>query len=113
MKCRKISIANHKGGVGKTVTSINLSACLAKKNRKVLLIDLDPQANATRGVGIEWKDLKRSIYDSLLSGELSREAPVMTSVDNLYLIPSCLWLLAGCTQFHRRDAEESQSYLLR
>jgi len=92
MKCRKISIANHKGGVGKTVTSINLSACLAKKNRKVLLIDLDPQANTTIGLNFEPEELSYTVFDSLNS---SSQVPIEkviinSSLKNLWLAPSSI-----------------------
>lgn len=86
---RIIAIANQKGGVGKTTTSINLSACLAELGKKVLVIDLDPQGNTTSGFGIDKEEIENTVYELML-GECSiRES--MTKVENiehLYLIPS-------------------------
>ncbi len=65
---RTIALANQKGGCGKTTTAINLSACLAYKGRRVLLVDLDPQAHATMGVGVKVEDLEKSMYDVMLEG---------------------------------------------
>lgn len=62
-----IALANQKGGVGKTTTSVNLGACLADDGKKVLLIDLDPQGNATSGLGIDKKDIEESVYDVLIN----------------------------------------------
>ena len=67
---RVIAIANQKGGVGKTTTSINLSACLAEKGKKVLVIDTDPQGNTTSGLGIDKNDLDNTVYELIL-GECS------------------------------------------
>ena len=64
-----IAIANQKGGVGKTTTSINLSACLAIQGKKVLLVDLDPQGNATSGIGIKENTIKQSVYEVLIDDE--------------------------------------------
>ena len=64
-----IALANQKGGVGKTTTSVNLGACLADQGQHVLLIDLDPQGNATSGLGIEKRNIEKSVYDVLINDE--------------------------------------------
>lgn len=85
---RIIAIANQKGGVGKTTTSINLSSCLANEGKKVLLVDIDPQGNATSGVGIVKSSVKNTVYELFLE-ECSLEECLKTSVvDNLSVIPS-------------------------
>ena len=83
-----LAITNQKGGVGKTTTSVNLSASLAATKRKALLIDLDPQGNATMGSGIDKKDLSVSIYDVLM-GEKSIEEATLSLENTQYdLLPS-------------------------
>ena len=87
-----ISIANQKGGVGKTTTSVNLGACLAYIGKKVLLIDIDPQGNATSGVGIDKGDVHQCIYDVLVDDVEIKEVITETVVENLYVVPATIQL---------------------
>lgn len=91
---RIISIANQKGGVGKTTTSVNLSACLAHLGKQVLLIDTDPQGNATSGVGINKGDVQNCIYDVLIDDAEVRSAVMQTKVEGLSILPATI-ALAG------------------
>ncbi len=83
-----IAFSNQKGGVGKTTTCVNLSAYLAQKGYKVLIVDLDPQGNATTGLGFSKSQVKNSIYDVLIGGEPIETSVVKTCVDGLDLLPS-------------------------
>lgn len=85
-----ISLVNQKGGVGKTTTSINLSASLAVLGKKVLLIDLDPQGNTTTGVGINKGEISRSIYDVLIGECNIMDAMIKTKYKNLYVLPASI-----------------------
>ena len=85
---RIIAIANQKGGVGKTTTSINLSSCLAEAGKKILAIDLDPQGNTTSGLGVDKDDLENTVYELMLDECTIRESIHKTEIENLTLIPS-------------------------
>jgi len=87
-----IAVANQKGGVGKTTTSINVSACLASRGKKVLIIDIDPQGNTTSGIGINKRTIQKSIYDVLINEELIQDVIIKTDYENLYICPSNIQL---------------------
>lgn len=85
---RIIAIANQKGGVGKTTTSINLSACLAEAGKKVLTIDIDPQGNTTSGLGVERKDINNTVYEMLLEECTIEDCIIKNVIEKLDVVPS-------------------------
>ncbi len=90
-----ITIANQKGGVGKTTTAVNLSSCLAVAEKRTLLIDIDPQANATSGLGIDPRQLDRSTYDVLVNQEKIERIIQSTRVPNLDIVPAHINLVGA------------------
>lgn len=92
---RIISIANQKGGVGKTTTAVNLASCLAVSGKRVLLIDLDPQANTTSFFGISPKTVTSSSYEVMIGDVPISEAKVSVDVDNMDLVPSAVRLVGA------------------
>lgn len=114
---RIISIANQKGGVGKTTTSINLSAALAARGLKVLLIDLDPQGNASTGLGIEVTDREYDTYDFMSGNSTLEDVMIKTSTENVAIIPSTTDMSSADAEmmsnprrvFMMRDALEAEA----
>lgn len=90
-----IAIANQKGGVGKTTTSINLSSCIAAKGKKVLVVDIDPQGNTTSGYGVEKNDLENTIYELMLGDCSIEDCIIKDVIENVSILPSNVNLAAA------------------
>lgn len=103
---RTIVVANQKGGVGKTTTAINLSASLAELGQKVLIIDMDPQGNATSGVGVEKEDTENTVYELLLGQCTIEECMIKDVYENLCLLPSNINLAAAEIELIDIDEKE-------
>lgn len=105
---RIIAVVNQKGGVGKTTTAVNLSACLAEAGKRVLLLDIDPQGNATSGLGVDRKAVEASIYDMLLEDMSPLAAMVPTAVDGLFLVPATIDLAGAEIELVPRISRENR-----
>ena len=103
-----ISVANQKGGVGKTTTTVNLGACLASLGKRVLLVDMDAQGNATSGVGIRKPDVTQDIYDVLVNELPIAEATLVTEHENLSIVPATLQLAGAEIKLTSMMARESR-----
>lgn len=100
--CEVIVIANQKGGVGKTTTAVNLAASLAHRKKKVLLVDFDPQANATTSLGIRRNEIEFDIYHALIGSKEISEIIQQTDMENLDLVPSNIGLVGFEKEFYNK-----------
>lgn len=103
-----ISISNQKGGVGKTTTAVNLSSCLAAAGKNIIMIDSDPQANASTGMGIDAKDNENTTYELLISGKKLTDCLIDTQVENLKMIPSNINLVGAELELVEIESRERQ-----
>ena len=101
-----VAIANQKGGVGKTTTCVNLSACVAALGKKVLVVDLDPQGNTTTGLGFSKSSLKHSVYNVLIEEENPTKSIVQTELEGLYLLPANIDLAGAEVELVYKKARE-------
>ncbi|MBT2732728.1 MULTISPECIES: AAA family ATPase [Carnobacterium] len=105
---RIISVANQKGGVGKTTTTVNLGACLAYFGKKILLVDIDAQGNATSGLGVRKSDVEKDIYDILVNETPVKEVVLPSSRENLWVVPATIQLAGAEIELTSQMARESR-----
>ena len=103
---RVIAVANQKGGVGKTTTAINLSACLAEKGKKVLAVDMDPQGNMTSGLGVDKDSVENTIYNLIIGESKMEEVLIKDVLENLDIIPTNIDLSGA--EIELLDVEEKE-----
>lgn len=107
-KCNIICFANQKGGVGKTTSALNIAACIARSGKRVLIVDCDPQGNATSGIGIKKRGIASSVYDLLIGRKTWNEAVLSTTTRNLFIIPSSINLAGAELELVDEDNRENK-----